>query len=106
MSVNALGVNAYTKVENLNLQNRSEWTRPAKRQAERSEFTTKSGEATKITIPQKIGAQSSALAGANDKALADILSPEEKRAIDQLFAKYDFSKMESAGYSPFGETAA
>lgn len=104
MSVNPLGVNAYTRVENFNPNNRPEAAQLAKRQANQAELSARSPEAVKITIPQKFGAESSALAVANDKALADILSPEEKLAIDQLFAKYDFSQKEGAGYSPFGET--
>ncbi len=106
MSVNPLGVNAYSRVESFNPRSRPEATKTADRQIRQNESASKSPEATRITIPQKIGAKSSALAVANDKALTDILSSEEKQAIDELFSKYDLSQAEPAGYSPFGETTA
>lgn len=104
MSVNPLGVNAYTRVETFNQRSRPESTSIADRQIQQSDNTRKTPEASKISISQKLGAESSALAVTNDKALADILSVDEKQAIDELFAKYDLSKADSAGYSPFGET--
>ena len=103
MSVNALGVNAYTKVERFSQQNRPEPARSAEDQVKQAEVSGKSPEAVKITIPQKSGAGSSALAVSSDMSLTDILTPEEKQAIDELFAKYDFPQNERAGYSAFGE---
>ena len=97
MSVNALRVNAYTKVERFSQQNRPEPARSAEDQVKQAEVSGKSPEAVKITIPQKSGAGSSALAVSSDMSLTDILTPEEKQAIDELFAKYDFPQNERAG---------
>ena len=104
MSVNPLGVNAYTKVESFSHRNRPE--RSSAEQIKQGEVSGKSPEAVKITIPQKIGAESSALAVSNDSTLTDILTLEEKQAIDELFAKYDFPSAERTSYDPFGEKTA
>ena len=106
MSVNSLGVNAYTKVESFNPRSRPEAARSSSELIKQSEVSSKSPAASKITIPQKLGAESSALAVTSDNSLANILSADEKQAIDELFAKYDFSKGEDAGYSQQGETSA
>lgn len=107
MSINPLGVAAYTKTELVKplQQNTASKTNEASQTPVGAESAKQGEAAEKIRAPRREAETSSALAVRSKLdagAFAEVMTPEEREALELLFEKYQDRLDQTSGYSAAG----